>query len=62
MCLSTVYQNQPDESNIYCKFVAKIEIDGDTLTFTDVMGDQVTAKGRLLSADLTGGTVIFQAV
>ncbi len=60
MCLSTVYQNKPDEENIYCKYVAKIEINGDTLTFTDVMGDTVTAQGRLLSADLTGGCVIFQ--
>ena len=50
MCLSTVYQNKPDEENIYCKYVAKI----------DVMGDTVTAQGRLLSADLTGGCVIFQ--
>ena len=62
MCLSTVYKNQPNEDSVYCKFVAKIDISGDTLTFTDVMGDQVTAKGRLLSADLTGGTVVFQAL
>ena len=62
MCLSTVYRNKPEEDNIFCKFVAKIDIDGDNLTFTDVMGDQVTARGRLLSADLTGGSVVFQAV
>ena len=62
MCLSTVYRNQPAEENILCKFVARIEVAGDTLTFTDVMGDQVSAQGRLLSADLSGGTVVFQAL
>lgn len=62
MCLSTVYRDRPEEGSIYCKFVAKIEVEGDTLTFTDVLGERVTAKGRLLSADLTGGTVIFQAL
>jgi len=61
MCLSTVYKNSAGDDNVYCKFVSKIEIEGDTLIFTDIMGDRVTAQGRLLSADLTGGTVVFQA-
>ena len=62
MCLSTVYRNQPGEENVCCQFVAKIEVDGDTLTFADVMGETVTAQGHILLADLTGGTVIFQGV
>ena len=32
MCLSTVYRNKPEEDNIFCKFVAKIDIDGDNLS------------------------------
>jgi len=62
MCLSTIYQNSRSDENIICKFVARIDVEGDTLTFTDVLGDQVTAQGRLLSADLSGGTVIFQSL
>lgn len=62
MCLSTVYKDRTGEENVCCKFVAKIEVEGDTLTFTDVMGETITAQGRLLLADLTGGTVIFQEV
>ena len=62
MCLSTVYKDHTGDENICCKYVAKIEVEGDTLTFTDVMGDTVTAQGHILLADLTGGTVIFQGV
>ena len=50
--------------NIYGKelaLIAQIEIDGDTLTFTDVMGEVTTVEGKLLSADLTAGVVIFSA-
>ena len=39
MCLSTVYRGSQSEDNICCKFVAKIEVDGDKLTFTDVLGE-----------------------
>ena len=61
MCLSTVYRNDPSEENLFCKFVAKIEVDGNTLTFTDVLGEVTKVEGRLVSADLTGGVVVFAA-
>ena len=59
MCLSTVYRNEKQEENILCKFVSSITADGDTLTFTDIMGQTVTVTGRLVSADLTAGTVVI---
>lgn len=61
MCLSTVYRGSQNEENICCKFVAKIEVDGDTLKFTDVLGEQMTVEGKLLSADLTAGVVVIAA-
>lgn len=61
MCLSTVYKNEKADYNILCKFVATITADGDNLTFVDVMGDSTTIAGRLVSADLTAGTVIVAA-
>ena len=61
MCLSTVYRNSQSEDNICAKFVAKIDVDGNTLTFTDVLGDVTTVEGKLLSADLTAGVVVFAA-
>ena len=61
MCLSTVYRNSQSEENVGAKYVAKIDIDGDKLTFTDVLGDVTQVEGRLVSADLTAGVVVFAA-
>ena len=59
MCLSTVYRNEKQDENVLCKFVASIMVDGDTLTFVDIMGERTEVTGRLVSADLTAGTVII---
>ena len=61
MCLSTVYRDSKSDDNVCAKFVAKIDVKGDTLTFTDVLGEETQVQGRLLSADLTAGVVIFSA-
>lgn len=61
MCLSTIYKNEKQDDNILCKFVATIEVNGDTMTFVDVMGMVTQITGRLVSADLTAGTVIVAA-
>ncbi|MCI8680556.1 MAG: CooT family nickel-binding protein [Oscillospiraceae bacterium] len=58
MCLSTIYRNEKQDGNILCRFVASITADGDKLTFVDVMGETTTITGRLVSADLTAGSVI----
>ena len=58
MCLSTIYRNEKQEDNILCKFVANIHVDGDKLIFEDVMWVKTTVTGRLVSADLTAGSVI----
>ncbi len=56
MCLSTVYSIQkPDE--VIMEFVSKIVVDGDTITLTDVMGENRTITGKLVLADLTGAVV-----
>lgn len=61
MCLSTVYRGSQSDDNVCCKFVAKIEVDGDKLKFTDVLGEEMTVEGKLLSADLTAGVVVIAA-
>lgn len=58
MCLSTVYRNEKDDSNILCQYVAHIAVEGDTLILTDVLGVRTEIVGKLLTADLTAGTVI----
>lgn len=56
MCLATVVDvNRPD--SILLEYVSKIEVDGDRITLTDVMGEKRVVEGTLASADLTGGRV-----
>ena len=58
MCLSTVYRNAKQEENVLCKMVSSIKAEGDDLIFTNIMGETVTVTGKLVSADLTAGTVV----
>ena len=59
MCLSTVYRNEKQEDNVLCKFVSSITANGEELTFVNIMGESITVTGRLVSADLTAGTVVI---
>ena len=54
MCLSTVYRSS-DPDSIIMEYVSKIQVEGDQITLTDVMGEQKTVQGTLAMADLTGG-------
>lgn len=56
MCLSTVYSVQ-DPDAVIMEYVSKIEVDGEKITLTDVMGDEKTLEGKLVLADLTGAVV-----
>ncbi len=56
MCLSTVYRSS-DPDSIIMEYVSKIQVEGDQITLTDVMGEQKTVQGTLAMADLTGGVV-----
>lgn len=56
MCLATAYKtNEPD--SIILEFVSKIEVEGNQITLTDVMGDRKTVEGTIAMVDLTGGVV-----
>lgn len=56
MCLSTAYRTG-DPNSVIMEFVSGINVDGDKITLTDVMGDQTTVEGKLVMVDLTGGVV-----
>ena len=56
MCLASVVNvNQPD--SIVLEYVSKIEVNGNQITLTDVMGEQKVVEGTIAMADLTGGRV-----
>lgn len=56
MCLSTAYK-ESDPSEVLMEYVSAINIDGEEVTLTDLMGEKKTFKGRLTFADLTGAVI-----
>ena len=60
MCLSTAYYNSKDEDCVAARYVSEINIDGDKVILTDVMGQEMEIVGRLKYVDLTGATVIIE--
>ena len=59
MCLSTAYYDSKDESNVAARYVTKVEVDGDQVVLTDVMGFETRIEGKVSFVDLTGGTVVI---
>ena len=60
MCLSTVYKNEKKPENEVLKNVMRIECSDGKVTLTDIMGREAVVAGQVLSADLTGGTVVLR--
>ena len=56
MCLSTAYKTSEPDS-IIMEYVSKIEVEGNLITLTDVIGDTKTVEGTIKMVDLTGGDV-----
>ena len=60
MCLSTVYKNEKAPENVVLGNVMLIQCEGGKVTLTDIMGREAVVEGEILSADLTGGTVVLK--
>ena len=60
MCLSTVYKNEKTPSNVVLSNVMLINCENGMVKLTDIMGREAMVEGEILSADLTGGTVVLK--
>ena len=56
MCLATVYKAQEPETKLF-EFVSRIDVDGETITLTDVMGEQKVVEGAIRMVDLANSVV-----
>ena len=56
MCLAAVYNAQDPETKLF-EFVSRIDVDGETLTLTDVMGEQKVLEGTIVMVDLANSIV-----
>ena len=60
MCLSTVYKNEKTPANVVLSNVMLINCENGMVKLTDIMGREAMVEGEILSADLTGGTVVLK--
>lgn len=59
MCLSTVYRGEKKPGNEILQNVMLIECKDGVVTLTDILGREESLRGEVVSADLTGGTVVI---
>ena len=62
MCLSTAYKLVPDgEDEKICEYISEMKIDGDKITFTDIMGREIEVKGTVKSMDFVSSRILIGA-
>ncbi len=59
MCLVSVYGKKKDEENetLLLKNVSKILVDGENISFYDILGGNMKVRGSITEADLEENTV-----
>lgn len=62
MCLSTVYQVLGEDQKMLCQHVSAVAIDGEELTFTDIMGCETHVTGKIEKIDLMNNAIIVRSV
>ena len=60
MCLSNVYKKGEEENIFLFKNIAKVDINGDELVFTDLMGVKNVINGSLIEIDLLENTILVR--
>jgi predicted RNA-binding protein len=63
MCLSTAWKlNDSGEREMLWEYVSGVSASGDTLTLTDLMGNEMTVRGVLRGVDLVKNTITITPV
>ena len=52
MCLSAVYEVRDGNESLVCEHTTGIDIDGEKITLTDIVGEEIIIFGALTSIDL----------
>jgi predicted RNA-binding protein len=60
MCLSTVYElGMGGTRKLLRDYVSSVSVSEDTLTFTDIMGEELAVTGFLRSVDLVKNIILI---
>jgi predicted RNA-binding protein len=58
MCLSTVYELGAGRTpKKLCEYVCTVSVSGDTISFTDITGNETVFAGIIKEIDLTKNTI-----
>lgn len=61
MCLATAMVNKSGTETVLAKNISRISIEGANIVMVDILGEEFTVEGTLISADLVNGVVKIQA-
>ena len=57
MCLSNVYLVSDDSEKLVCEYASSVSVEGDQIRLTDVIGQEITVVGTILSVDLINNQI-----
>ena len=61
MCLSNVFLISDDEEELVCEYASSVDVEGDQVHLTDVIGQEITITGTILSVDLIKNQIKVKA-
>ncbi len=61
MCLSNVYLVSDDKEELVCEYASSVDVDGEKIRLTDVIGQEYTVVGTILSVDLIKNQIKVKA-
>ena len=61
MCLSNVYLVSDDSEKLVCEYASSVSVKGNQILLTDVIGQEITVVGTILSVDLIKNQIKVKA-
>ena len=61
MCLSNVYLISDHDEKLVCEYASSVNVKGDRILLTDVIGQEMTVMGTIMSVDLIKNEIRVKA-
>ncbi len=61
MCLSNVFLVSDEDETLVLEYASSVDVDGDQIKLTDVIGQEITLTGTILSVDLIKNQIKVKA-
>lgn len=61
MCLSNVFLVSDGSEELVCEYASSVDVSGNEIRLTDVIGQEITVTGTILSVDLIKNQIKVKA-